>query len=196
MRGTVWIQQPTLAAASRPRESATAYAIWPAGPLAIAQARGMGAVRLPSMPGGAIMIRVDHDAPERIADGEQRRDVGIALAAARRPDRVTLGRLAMLRAMLSTADGIATIDDATTPDELSHGYADGGRWRGSVTRSLVVDGYAEIVGTTRSTRPSRHRGYIARLRLVDRPAAIAHIASMAAALSLIIGGGIADSPIC
>lgn len=129
-------------------------------------------------------MRVHDDAPERIAEGEQRRNIGIALAGARRPDRVTLGRLAMLRAMLQSADGIATIDDATTPDELSHGYVDGGRWRGSVTRSLVADGYAEIVGTTRSTRPSRHRGYISRLRLVDRLAALSHIASMAAALSV------------
>ena len=129
------------------------------------------------------MMKIHNDAPERIADGEQRRNVGMALAGSRRPDRVTLGRLAMLRAMLCTADGIATIDDATTPEELSHGYVDGGRWRGSVTRTLVADGYAEIVGTTRSTRPSRHRGYIARLRLVDRPAAMAHIATMAAALS-------------
>ncbi len=117
------------------------------------------------------------------AEGERRRDVGMALAAARRPDRVTLGRLAMVQALVDSLDGTATIDDATTPEELEAGYEDGGRWRGTVTRSLVADGYAEIVGTTRSRRPSRHRGYIARLRLADRPAAVEYLRRMTAALA-------------
>ena len=92
----------------------------------------------------------------------------MALAAARRPNNVTLGRLALVRALLRAPDGCATIDDATAPAELSEGYPDGGRWRGTVTRSLVADGLAEIVGVARSRRPSRHRGYVARLQLIDR----------------------------
>lgn len=120
---------------------------------------------------------------ERIADGEHRRDVGMALAAARRPDNVALGRLAMVRALLRSTDGIATIDDATGADELAAGFVDGGRWRGTVTRTLVADGVAEIIGTTRSRRPSRHRGYVARLRLTDRAKAELYLRRMSAALS-------------
>ena len=125
----------------------------------------------------------EQQAADLVAEGERRRDVGIALAGARRPDKVTLGRLAMVRALLRSPNGTATIDDATEPDELAAGFADGGRWRGSVTRSLVADGLAEIVGTTRSCRPSRHRGYVARLRLVDRCKAELYLRAMTAAMS-------------
>lgn len=116
-------------------------------------------------------------------DAEMRRDVGMALAAARRPDRVTLGRVRLLQALLASPDGTATIDDASTADELSSGFADGGRWRGTVTRSLVADGFAVIVHTTRSVRPSRHRGYVSVLKLVDRVAAENYVATMIAAFA-------------
>jgi hypothetical protein len=116
-------------------------------------------------------------------DGETRRDVGMAFAAARRPDRVTLGRVRLLRALLASPDGTATIDDATTADELSSGFADGGKWRGSVPRSLVRDGFAVIVQLTRSVRPSRHRGYVAVLKLVDRVAAENYVQEMIAAFA-------------
>lgn len=125
----------------------------------------------------------EQQAAELIADGESRRDVGMALAAARRPDNVSLGRLAMVRALLRSPDGIATIDDATTADELANGYDDNGKWRGTVVLSLVRDKLAEIIGTTRSRRPSRHRGYVARLRLVDRCKAELYLRRMSAALS-------------
>jgi hypothetical protein len=59
-------------------------------------------------------------------DGETRRDVGMALAAARRPDRVTLGPVRVVQALLSSPNGTATIDDASTAGELSSGFADGG----------------------------------------------------------------------
>lgn len=130
--------------------------------------------------------KLNADANERqalIADGESRRNVGMALAAARRPDNVSLGRCAMVRALLRSPDGIATIDDATTADELASGYDDGGKWRGTVVLSLVRDKLAEIVGTTRSRRPSRHRGYVARLRLADRCKAELYLRRMSAALS-------------
>jgi hypothetical protein len=116
-------------------------------------------------------------------DGETRRDVGMALAAARRPDRVTLGRVRLLQALLASPAGTATIDDASTADELSSGFADGGRWRGTVTRSLVADGFAVIVHTTRSVRPSRHRGYVSVLKLVDRVAAENYVQTMIAAFA-------------
>ena len=113
--------------------------------------------------------------------GDRLRDFGMAIAAARRPDQVTIGRLAMLRAMLASPAGTATIDDATEPGEMAVRFADGGQWRGTVTRSLVNDGYATIIGTTRSTRPSRHRGYISIIQLVDRSAAQRYIDTMLAA---------------
>lgn len=117
------------------------------------------------------------------AEGERRRDIGMNLAAARRPDRVTLGRLALVSALLRSPDGTATIDAATTPAELAAGFTDGGRWRGTVTRSLVADGLAEITGTTRSVRPSRHRGWVAVLRLVDRGKAADYVRRMTAAFA-------------
>jgi len=126
----------------------------------------------------------EQQAAELVADGESRRDVGMALAAARRPDNVSLGRVAMVRALLRSPDGVATIDDATGPDELAAAYNDNGKWRGTVTRSLVADGLAEIVGTTRSRRPSRHRGYVARLRLTNRTMAELYLRRMSAAMAL------------
>lgn len=118
-----------------------------------------------------------------IAEGECRRESGMELAASRRPDRVTFGRWAMVNALLLSPDGTATIDAATPPDELATGFPDGGKWRGSVTRSLVADGLAEIVGTAKSIRPSRHRGYVAVLKLSDRESAKAYIRRLSAALA-------------
>jgi hypothetical protein len=110
------------------------------------------------------------------AEGELRRDAGMALAAASKLDRVTAGQIAMLRALLTAPDGIATIDDAT--DDLAAEFRDGGKWRGTVTRSLAASRFIESVGAVRSERPSRHRGYITRWRMVDRPKAIVYLASL------------------
>jgi hypothetical protein len=118
------------------------------------------------------------------AEGERRRDEGMNLAAARRPDRVAIGRWALVNALLRSPDGTATIDAATAPDELAAGFADGGRWRGTVTRSLVADGLAEIAGMTRSIRPSRHRGWVAVLRLTDRPKAAEYVRRLSAAFAV------------
>ena len=117
-----------------------------------------------------------------VSEGDKLRDVGMAIAAARRPDQVTLGRLAMVRALLGSADGQATIDDATSEDELSGGFADGGKWRGTVTRSLVQDGIAKIIGTAKSRRKSRHSGYVAKLELVDRDKAQNYLRKMTTAI--------------
>jgi hypothetical protein len=117
------------------------------------------------------------------AEGERRRDIGMNRAAARRPDRVTLGRLAFVSALLRSPIGVASIDDATGPDDLATGFADGGRWRGTVTRTLIADGLAELIGTTRSIRPSRHRGWVALLRLVDQDKARDYLRRMNAALA-------------
>jgi hypothetical protein len=119
-----------------------------------------------------------------VAQGECRRDVGMSLAAERRPDRVALGRLAMVDALLRSPDGTATIDAATPPDELAAEFADGGKWRGAVVLSLIRDGVAVITGTRRSVRPSRHRGYVSVLQLIDRTKAMAYAQQVATALAV------------
>jgi hypothetical protein len=121
-------------------------------------------------------------ANEAVSEGDKLRDVGMALAAARSPDQVTLGRLAMVRTLLQSPDGTATIDDATSEDDLTNGFADGGKWRGTVTRSLVKDGIAKIVGTVKSRRKSRHSGYVAMLKLVDRDEAQNYLRKMTTAM--------------
>lgn len=122
---------------------------------------------------------------ELIADGEQRKHVGMALAASNNADRVTLGRLSLLASLLRSDTGSATIDDATGADEIRNQFTDGGRWRGTVTKSLVADGFATIDGTTRSLRPSRHRGYVAVLRLADRAGASDYLRNFAEAVESI-----------
>lgn len=118
-----------------------------------------------------------------IAQGERLRDEGLKLAADAAPDRVTLGRVRMLRAMIGAADRTATIDDATPPDEIATGYADGGYWRGQVPRSLATEGVIEATGNYRpSIRPSAHRRPNAVWRLIDLPRALAYISLASHAL--------------
>lgn len=125
------------------------------------------------------------DPQSHIDAGERLRDEGMNRAAGRHPDRVTMGRAAMLRAMLASSDGTATIDDATPADEIATGYADGGHWRGNVTRSLAADGLTEPTGDYRRTiRPAGHRRPVAVWRLVDRTAAALHLSRLSAALAV------------
>ena len=111
--------------------------------------------------------------------------LGMTLAAGAKPDRVTSGRIALLRALLASPDGTATIDDAT--DDLAAAYRDGGRWRGSVSRSLATAGITERAGVEQSDRPSRHRGYVARWRLVDRRKAVLLLSRLVAAQDCRVG---------
>lgn len=104
------------------------------------------------------------------ADGERRKAAGISLAAGCREDLIAAGKLAMLDALLSSPDGTATIDDATA--DLSEQFADGGRWRGAVTRSLAMRRIITPDSVTKSDRPSRHRGYVTRWQLRDRDKAV------------------------
>jgi len=105
--------------------------------------------------------------PQQLRDrAEAGKLLGMELAATAKPDRVTAGKAAFLRALLVSPDGTATLDDAT--DDLAAEFCDGGKWRGNVCRSLAMAGITEKVGAECSGRPSRHRGYITRWRLVDR----------------------------
>jgi len=112
--------------------------------------------------------------------GEAGKLRGMTLAADAQTDRVAAGRIALLRALLDSPDGTATIDDAT--DDLTAAYRDGGRWRGSVSRSLAAAGITERASVEQSDRPSRHRGYVTRWRLVDRRRATLMLAGLVAAM--------------
>lgn len=105
------------------------------------------------------------------AEAERLRDVGMNQAAAAKPDRVTLGRVAFLVALLRLPGHIGTIDDATDPNLIASAFKDGGKWRGTVPRSLARDGFIEKVDAIESRRTSRHCGYVTRWRLVDPIAA-------------------------
>ena len=113
----------------------------------------------------------------------RRRDAGMAIAASAKPNRVTLGRLAMLDALLRCPGHVGTIDDGTAETELRTAYKDAGKWRGSVVRTLAKDGWIERVGYVESRRPSRHCAPVGRWRLVDPVKARAYVGKVRAALS-------------
>lgn len=111
-----------------------------------------------------------------IAEGEQRRDQGMALASRGKLWNRYQSQLLLLRAQLDSPDGTATSDQATAnPWEA---FPDGGPWRGPAFRELAVDGLIECVGHERSIRPSRHRCTVRRWRLVDREAALARVETL------------------
>lgn len=112
--------------------------------------------------------------------GEAGKLAGMALAADAKPDRVTAGKIAFLRALLKSGDGTATVDDAT--DDLSATFDDGGKWRGMVCRSLATAGLIVPVAAVKSDRPSRHRGYVTRWRLADRMKAQLLLSRLVAAI--------------
>lgn len=118
------------------------------------------------------------------AEAERLRDEGMALAAAAKPDKVTLGRIAFLIALLRLPGHTGTIDDATEPSLINGSFGDGGKWRGTVPRSLARDGYIEKVDAIESRRTSRHCGYVTRWRLVDPNAAKSYVEWLLAALNV------------
>lgn len=100
------------------------------------------------------------------AKGRRRKDRGMLAALTGKCLLVSQGQLAMLDALLRSPDGTATIDDATS--DLSRKFADGGKWRGSVTRTLASRGAIEKAGYATSCRPSRHACPTTRWKLKDR----------------------------
>jgi hypothetical protein len=104
---------------------------------------------------------------------------GMQLAADKHNAEVAIGQAAFLRALLKSASGICSIDDAT--DDLAVSFSDGGKWRGTVVRGLAAAGIIQRVDTVRSDRPSRHRGLLHRWRLVDREKAESRLRSLDAA---------------
>jgi len=121
------------------------------------------------------------NAPRQLRDtAEAGKHFGMTLAADAKPDRVTAGKISLLQALFASPDGTATIDDAT--GDLAKEYQDGGKWRGSICHSLAVGRIIERVDVVKSDRPSRHRGYVTRWRLVDRRKASLLLAGLVAAM--------------
>ncbi len=114
--------------------------------------------------------------------GEAEKLRAMTLAAGAKPDKVTLGKVAFLRALLMSPDGTATIDDATA--DLAAEFADGGKWRGTVCLSLATAGNIERVGVVKSDRPSRHSGYVTRWRIRDRRKAALLLSRLVAAMDV------------
>jgi hypothetical protein len=75
-------------------------------------------------------------------------------------------QLAMLRALLRSSDGTATICDATPKQDES--FADGGKWRGPALIALATAGLMRHDNAAaNSRRPSRKSGLVRRWRLID-----------------------------
>jgi hypothetical protein len=103
------------------------------------------------------------DRQELIAQGVALRDEGRERAARWREYQIKAGQLAFLRALLRSPDRTATVDDATEEPDLP--FKDGGKWRGSIPKAL--GGLIEQAGVVRSSRPSRHAGYVTLWRGTD-----------------------------
>ena len=101
--------------------------------------------------------------------GEKRAGRGIKRAAFKHRPEIERGTLKFLDALLSSATGCATLDDAA--DSLLGKYLDGGKWRASIPKRLQADGLIVFVRVLKSARPARHGGYLTEWRLIDRSAA-------------------------
>ena len=120
-------------------------------------------VPLPTQPPVALLREV----------GDARKQRGMTLSADRRAELVAAGQVALLRALLVSADATATVDNATA--DLSEKFANGGKWRGSIPSRLARQRIIERVGDMKSDRPSRHRGYVSLWRLRDIKQALTEI---------------------
>src|SRR5262245_22220137 len=86
------------------------------------------------------------------AEGERRRDPGLALAAVRRQPLIWRCQLALLDVIRPRSDRTVSTDDATS--ELSLAYHDAGKWHGEVTKGLARLDLIRKVSAIGSARPS------------------------------------------
>lgn len=112
------------------------------------------------------------DAEARRDAAEKRKLIGMEAAALAdgKAAMVDAAKLAMIDALLRSSNGTATIDEAT--DDLWAKFLDGGKWRGTVTRSLAMARIIRKDSVVKSERPSRHGGYVTRWQLIDRQKAL------------------------
>ena len=111
--------------------------------------------------------------------GEMRAELGIKRAAFKHRHEIERGTLKFLDALLASATGCATLDDAA--DSLRGKHLDGGKWRGSIPKRLQADGLIVGERVLKSARPARHAGYLTEWRLIDRGAAERRRAELLAA---------------
>ena len=112
--------------------------------------------------------------------GEKRGERGIRRAAFKHEPQIRRDMLRFLDCLLLSPTSCATLDAAT--GELAGKHPDGGRWRGSIPKRLKAAGLIVSGPYVTSCRPSRHAGPITEWRLVNRPAAEAMRATLAAQL--------------
>ena len=125
--------------------------------------------------------------------GEKRAERGIKRATFKHRPEIERGTLKFLDALLASATGCATLDDAT--DDLRRKHADGGKWRGNIPKRLKSDGLIVAEAVVKSCRLHRNAGYLTEWRLTDRAAAEARRAVLAAELRKDAGESAAtDSP--
>lgn len=93
-------------------------------------------------------------------------------------------QLLLLQKGLVSRTGWVSIDDATP--KLQFSFTDGGKWRGQITLSLKLEGIIRSDNTTRSARPSRHRGFITKWRIADRIKARQKIKSLKEKLATVV----------
>ncbi|MBI5765384.1 MAG: hypothetical protein HZA51_17890 [Planctomycetes bacterium] len=112
-----------------------------------------------------------------IERGEAWRDRGMLFAASAdgKAELIAQCQLAMLEAMRARPDRTGTTDDAA---ELGRKYADGGKWRGTVSKLLSLRKVIEAVGSAKSARAHRHRGLLTVWRIIDDARADAEIARL------------------
>jgi hypothetical protein len=96
----------------------------------------------------------------------------LPIASASKAQQMHRTLIAFLEALLRSEDGVATIDDATSPTDLRRAFADGGQWRGAITRSLAAKRIIKSIAAGPSKRPSRHSGLRHVWQLVDRAKAL------------------------
>ena len=130
--------------------------------------------------------------PEGRERGEKRAERGVRRAAYLHEPQIRRDTLRFLAALLASPNGCATLDDAT--DELRGKHADGGKWRASIPKRLRTAGIIVGESVVTSVRPARHAGYLTEWRLVDRPAAEAMRAALAAQQNDAGESVAADSP--
>ncbi len=103
------------------------------------------------------------------AKGERRAERGIQRAALDHETDIERDTEKFLDAILSSPDGLATMDDAA--DKLTVNYRAGGRWRAAVPMGLKREAIIAADSVGKSSRPARHAGLQTVWRLTDRNAA-------------------------
>ena len=105
------------------------------------------------------------------ATGRAHRDAALAEILATRRQYVQAGQRAILRAMLNSADGTATIDHVRRVVRLPEGLQT--RLFGAVPHGLARARIIQAAAYVATSRPEAHAGPRILWRLADRPAAIA-----------------------